>query len=73
MRFEVTVLADDGDAEDSGQLELGTMEVTADTERAATEAAHEALWDARLNMTSFPRYRVRKLSASAGLIQSERV
>lgn len=61
MRYEVTVLADDGDLDDPGQVELGTVILTKESEQQAVQAAHAALWDDRLNATSFPRYRVREL------------
>lgn len=61
MKFEITVLADDGDADDPGQLELGTVVITRDTEKEAVEEAHRELWDNRLNITSFPRYKIREL------------
>lgn len=64
-RYEITVFADDGDPQDPEQLCLGSIEVTADSEGEATEMAHEALWDDRLDVTCFPRFKVRKLSAVA--------
>ncbi len=65
MRYEVTVLADDGDADDPGQVELGTVIFTRDTEQEAVQAAYAELWDDRLDATSFPRYRVRELSGAS--------
>lgn len=52
MRYEVAVLADDGDANDPGQLELGTVIVTKDTEQEAVEAAHDITGSAVPSMTS---------------------
>lgn len=64
-RYEVTVFADDGDAQDTGERCLGTVEVTAGSEEEATDKAHEALWDDRLDVTCYPRFKVRKLGAVA--------
>lgn len=66
-RYEVTVFADDGDGHEPWDLCLclGTVEVTADSEREATEKAREELWDDRLDVTSYARFKVRKLGAVA--------